>query len=55
MKFSSFLTEQKNTHMEHLEDMIFNDGVEGASLAITLCRSLRDMLAGRSRKAVNVL
>jgi hypothetical protein len=54
MKFSSFLTEQKNTHMEHLEDMIFNDGVEGARLAITSLQSLRDMLAGRSKQAVNV-
>jgi hypothetical protein len=54
MKFSSFLTEQKNTHMEHLEDMIFNDGVDGARLAINSLQSLRDMLAGRSKKAVNV-
>jgi hypothetical protein len=54
MKFSSFLTEQKNTHMEHLEDMMFNDGVEGARLAITSLQSLRDMLSGRSKRAVNV-
>lgn len=54
MKFSSFLTEQKNAHMEHLEDMIFNDGVNGARLAINSLRSLRDMLAGASEKAVNV-
>jgi len=54
MKFSSFLTEQQNAHMEHLEDMIFNDGVDGARLAITSLQSLRDMLAGRSKKAVNV-
>ena len=54
MKFSSFLAEQKNSHMEHLEDMIFNDGVDGARLAINSLRSLRDMLAGASDKAVNV-
>ena len=40
--------------MEHLEDMIFNDGVDGARLAINSLQSLRDMLAGRSKKAVNV-
>lgn len=34
--------------------MIFNDGVEGARLAITSLQSLRDMLAGRSKQAVNV-
>ena len=54
MKFSSFLTEQKNAHMEHLEDMIFNDGVEGARLAITSLQSLRDMLAGRAKEKVNM-
>jgi hypothetical protein len=54
MKFSSFLTEQKNAHMEHLEDMIFNDGVEGARLAITSLQSLRDMLAGRTKEKVNM-
>ena len=54
MKFSSFLTEQKNAHMEHIEDMIFNDGVDGARAAINSLRSLRDMLAGASDKAVNV-
>tara|TARA_R110000764_G_scaffold2498_5_gene10396 strand:- start:5437 stop:6660 length:1224 start_codon:yes stop_codon:yes gene_type:complete len=54
MKFSSFLTEQKNAHMEHIEDMIFNDGVDGARSAINSLRSLRDMLAGASDKAVNV-
>ena len=40
--------------MEHLEDMMFNDGVEGARLAITSLQSLRDMLSGRSKRAVNV-
>ena len=54
MKLSSFITEQKNTHMEHLEDMIFNDGVEGARMAINSLQNLRDMLAGHSRGKVNV-
>ena len=53
-KLSTFITEQKNTHMEHLEDMIFNDGVDGARLAINSLQSLRDMLAGRSKSKVNV-
>ena len=47
------LTEQKNTHMEHIEDMIFNDGVDGARLAINSLRNLRDMLAGKSDNKVN--
>ena len=53
-KLSSFITEQKNTHMEHLEDMIFNDGVDGARLAINSLQNLRDMLAGRGKSKVNV-
>jgi len=53
-KLSTFIAEQKNTHMEHLEDMIFNDGVDGARLAINSLQNLRDMLAGRSKNKVNV-
>lgn len=40
--------------MEHLEDMIFNDGVDGARMAINSLQNLRDMLAGRSKSRVNV-
>lgn len=53
MKLSSYLTEQKNVHMEHLEDMLFNDGVNGARMAINSLRSLRDMLAGHGESRVN--
>jgi len=53
-KFSNFIVEQKNTHMEHIEDMIFNDGVDGARMAITSLLNLRDMLAGTSKNKVNV-
>lgn len=54
LRFNSFLTEQKNTHMEHIEDMIFNGGVEGTRMAINSLQSLRDMLAGRAKEKVNV-
>lgn len=40
--------------MEHLEDMIFNDGVDGARMAINSLQNLRDMLAGRTKSKVNV-
>lgn len=36
----------KNVHLEHLEDEIFNGGVDGTRGAINFLRSLRDMLAG---------
>lgn len=53
-KFKSFITEEKNTHMEHLEDAILNAGVKGARDAINLLRGLRDMLAGSSDSAVDI-
>ena len=52
--FSSFLTEQKNLHMEHLEDEVLNHGVEGTRGAINFLQGLRDMLAGNADSSVNV-
>ena len=34
----------KNTHLEHLEDDIFNQGSAGATNAVRFLESLRDML-----------
>lgn len=44
--FTTFLTEQKNTHMTHIEDLVLDGGVNGARQAIVALQSLRDMLAG---------
>jgi hypothetical protein len=52
--FRQFLGEEKNTHMEHLEDNILNNGVAGTRDSINFLRSLRNMLAGRSKSRVNV-
>ena len=52
-KFSTVLTESKNTHMEHIEDMVFNAGSDGARQAINSLRTLRDMLAGYGADKVN--
>ena len=54
MKFKTYLEEQKNTHMEHLEDVVLNGGVEGTRFAIDYIRNVRDMLAGHSKRAVNI-
>jgi hypothetical protein len=58
MKFKDFLTEASkegaNLHLEHLEDNIFNRGVNGARESINFLRSLRDMLVGHSQNKVNV-
>jgi hypothetical protein len=39
------LTESKNTHLEHVEDLVFNSGYAGAEEALTYIESLRHMLA----------
>lgn len=52
LKLKDFIAEEKNTHMEHLEDLIFNDGVEGTRKAINFLRDLRNMLAGHSAAKV---
>jgi len=47
----------KNTHLEHLEDDIFNNGYAGAQNAINFLTSLRDMLttgSGGSKTKVTV-
>ncbi len=54
LSFNTFLVEEKNTHMEHIEDNILNAGVEGARQSINFLRSLRDMLAGNAKSAANV-
>jgi hypothetical protein len=46
VQFSEFITEQKNTHMTHIEDKVLYGGVKGTREAIMALRSLRDMLGG---------
>ena len=52
--FKSFLTEEKNTHMTHIEDLILDGGVNGARQAIVALQSLRDMLAGHQAAAARI-
>ena len=54
--FKSQLSEAagKNTHMIHIEDLIIDGGVKGARQAILALRSLRDMLSGNAKSAVDV-
>ena len=44
--FGTYITENKNTHMTHIEDKVVYGGVNGARQAIMALRSLRDMLGG---------
>lgn len=52
LKLKDFIKEEKNTHMEHLEDLVFNEGVAGTRKAINFLRDLRDMLAGNSTSKI---
>jgi len=54
MSFAEFITEQKNTHMTHIEDKVLYGGVKGTREAILALRSLRDMLQGEHDGSVSV-
>jgi hypothetical protein len=46
--FTDYLTESINAHMEHLEDLVFNEGLSGTKKAINFLYDLRKMLQGKS-------
>ena len=50
----SYLAEEKNLHMTHLEDLLLDGGVEGTRQTINYLRALRDMLAGNAKAPVNL-
>lgn len=55
--FKNFLTEakeDKNLHLEHLEDEVLNGGVSGTRGAITFLVSLRKMLSGDTERSVDI-
>ena len=52
--FNTFIIEDKNIHMEHLEDNVLNGGVDGTRQTINFLRAIRDMLVGHSKKSVDI-
>ena len=52
--FKGFITKEKNTHLEHLEDDIINRGSRGGDNAIKFLKSVRNMLVGSSGARVNM-
>ena len=52
--FKGFQTQDKNTHLEHLEDDIINRGSKGGDNAINFLKSVRNMLAGNSGSKTNI-
>jgi hypothetical protein len=54
--FKEYLNEAPaNTHMSHLEDLVFDMGVEGTRTAINFLRDVRDMLAQGSTNKKGVI
>ena len=51
--FKGFQTQEKNTHLEHLEDDIINRGATGGENAVNFLKAVRNMLAG-SGKGTNM-
>lgn len=54
LSFTETLTEEKNTHMTHIEDAVIYGGVNGTRQAILALRELRDMLKGEHGGTVSV-
>jgi len=54
LDFKRFLSEEKNLHLEHLEDELINNGSRGAREAIEFASSLVKMLAGKASKKYNI-
>ena len=52
--FFNYITEQKNTHMTHIEDKVIYGGVKGTREAILALRVLRDMLKGEQDGNVSI-
>jgi len=48
------LDENKNTHLEHLEDLIFNNGLTGGKQAVDYLVSFYEMLKGSSKTKFNL-
>lgn len=52
--FKSYLVEEKNTHMTHIEDLVLDGGINGVRQAIAALQSLRDMLVGHEAAEARV-
>ncbi len=53
-RFKTILNEAKLTHLEHLEDAIFDDGYAGGVEALKILTDISNTLAGHSKKPINI-
>ena len=54
LSFIQILNEDKNTHLEHLEDEIINNGLTGAKTAVRFLNSLKKMLNGVGKGSTKI-
>ena len=54
LNLKQYIVEEKNTHMTHIEELMFLGGVDGTRQAINFLRDLRDMLKGNATSAVDI-
>ncbi len=55
--FTAYITEEKdekNIHLEHLEDLSLNKGIHGVNDSIDFLTSLMNMLSGHSKVGMNI-
>ena len=50
---ADFITEEKNLHMTHVEELIFDGGVNGTRKAINFLLDLKNMLSGNTKNKVS--
>lgn len=54
LTFKEFLMEEKNLHMQHIEELIFLGGIEGTRRAINYLRDIRNSLKSTTPNSLNV-
>ena len=54
LRLKTFIAEDQNTHMTHIEELMFLGGVDGTRQAINFLRDLRDMLKGNASSAIDI-
>lgn len=53
-RFKTMLSEAKLTHLEHIEDAIFDDGYSGGAEALRILKDITDVLSGHTSKPLNI-
>jgi len=53
-KHTEQLSENRNTHLTHIEETIITDGAEGARNAINFLKEVGNMLSSNVRTGVNI-